>query len=240
MITRRTVLAGLTGGLLVGISGIVLTRGASSVRFIGQRDTIIALLDTETTRILVVLGEPNDWLMSNIPGLSTAGKSRIDLVVGSHRMLASLAAREYLRIDSTPTIVLQGASDLPPIRGDVSTVINPTTLELSESWSMSVNLVSFEHDHPDFAIEFQHSKLNIALTNSTSALKLIQHGKPSLLAVPGDVVLPEGSGISTDLLVTTQENQSVMLPQLVVFPTDPEIVRIQNGGLELTENQLSS
>lgn len=240
MIGRRKLVAGAAGGILLGLTGIMLTRNEASIRFIGRRQTIIALMDTSTERVLIVLGERDDDLLANTLGLTTVGNTRIDLVVATHRILATQAAREHLQMDSIPSFAIQTNESLTPIRGNTSSITAPVSVELGNGSSMHIQLTGAEADHPDFLITIQCRNNLLVLANHTSALRLLSNGKPDLLALPGPAEGFANSMLTPQILVCNTRDGASDIAQIEVFPADPSIVRIGDGRLTVRDDQFSS
>ena len=240
MIGRRTLLAGSLGGLLFGLTGVALLRNDSSIRFIGRRQTIIALLDTTTERVLFVLGERDDELLAYIAGLTTVGNARIDLVVASHRVLATRAAREHLNAGTVPTLVLQMSGSMPPIRGNVTNISGGTTLDLGGKALMEIDVTGTEADHPDFLVNIDIRGNQLQLASSEYSLRMSEIGNPTLLALPGSAAGVERLNISPEVLVCNAPNPDLANRQVEVFASDPSIVQIGEGSLTIREDQLSS
>lgn len=240
MISRRKLVAGTAGGIMLGLTGVMLTRGEASIRFIGRRQTIIALLDTSTERVLFVLGERDDELLANIPGLITVGKSRIDMVIATHRILASRAAREHLRVDIAPSLAIQSSESLPPIRGNVTSVTIPTSIEIGNDSSMHIELAGFEAEHPDFLVTIQCRGNRLVLASGASALRMSDGAETDLLVLPGSAKSLADANIVPQILVCNSREETSGFPQIEVFPTDPTIVRINEGSLSVRDDQFSS
>ncbi len=240
MISRRKLAVGSLAGALFGLSGVALLRNDASIRFMGQGNTIIALLDTSRERVLFVLGEQNEGLLEKLNGLTTAGNSRIDLVVATHRILTTQAGRKHLRPDLPPTLAMQTSSSLPPLRGQVTTALDSTTVEIGEETMIEVEVAGSDPDHPDFLVTILCQGADIVFTNSKSGLRLMKDPTCDLLALPGSADAITGSYISPKLLVTNAPMPELDGDQLEVFPSDPSVVRIGNGGISVRDDQLSS
>ena len=240
MISRRKLAIGGVGGILLGLTGVALTRSEASIRFIGRRQTIIALLDTSSERVLIVLGDQDDELLSNVPGLKTVGNTRIDLVVANHRILATRAAREYLQIDTITALSVQASSSLPPIRGNVNQITESTVLDLGGKSTMKIDVTGLEADHPDFLVTINCHGTRLILSSSNAALRAISDRSPDLLAVPGPAEANTHAHLSPHVLVCNTPDDSLETRQMQVFATDPAIVRIGDGSISVRDDQLSS
>lgn len=240
MISRRKLVIGGVGGILFGLTAVALTRSETSIRFIGRRQTIIALLDTSTERVLIVLGEQDDELLTYVPGLKTVGNTRIDLVVASHRVLATRAAREHLHIDNITTLSVQASSSLPPIRGEVTSITGSTTLDLGGKSTMKIDVTGLQADHPDFLVTFDFQGSRLFLASSSAAMRTIDNRSPNLLAVPGPAEAIPDLQVTPHVLVCNAPDDTLKTPQIQVFPTDPTIVRIGDGSISVRDDQLSS
>lgn len=239
MITRRKLVTATAGGTLFGLTGVMLTRGEASIRFIGRRSTIIALLDTKTERVLFLLGEQDDGLLSHIPGLTTVGNSRIDLVIASHRILATAAARKHLQTETIPTLAIQASNSLPPIRGEVTSVTSSLMLNLGETTSMQIDVGRAKDDHPDFLVAISSHGCSLLMGSSHTALRMANHGHCDLLTLPGSAASIVDSNISPQLLVCNSLSDETGFAQMDVFPTDPISVQIGNGAISIRDDQLS-
>lgn len=246
MINRRQLLAATATGVVVGLVGASVTRGDVSIRFIGRQSTIIALLDTGEARAMLVLGQRDDDLLENIPGLKTVGNTRIDLVIASHRVLATHAAREHLQIDSTPTIAIQANTSLAPIRGDITPVTSAIELEVGDAIPVRITasgsgLPDLEADDPDFVISAKYDETRILFASSDSALRLTDDGACDLLAVPGSPGNVALARYKPQLFVSNSPlKEGLLSAQMQVFRSDPMVVQIERGGIQLRDDQVSS
>lgn len=194
----------------------------------------------------MVLGEGDDDLLANITGLTTVGSTRIDLVVASHRVLATQAARDHLEIESIPTISLQAHNSLPPIRGSIMPtsqtreikIGNSTTMRIALSGSM---LSSGDAGDPDFLISIMHRKTRIVLANRDTALRIGLPISPDVLVVPGSPGPIASDRFQPHLFVCNSPNHEVVTSaQLPVYPSDPMVIRFREGEMVVWDDQVSS
>lgn len=240
MINRRKLIIGAVGGTLIGLGGMALTRNGASIRFIGRRNTIIALLDTSTERALIVLGERDDDLLDFVPGLKTVGNTRIDLVIAGHHILSTSAAREHFQLVSTSTISVQGSASLPPIRGDVTAVTSSSTIKLGKNTEIKISVAGIQDDQPDFLVDIATRETRLVLLSGGSTLRMNDIASPDLLALPGSADQLTRSNITPQILVCNTRSEAIKVPQMEVFPLDPSIIRLNDGSLSVRDDQLSS
>lgn len=246
MISRRGLITAAVTGMSVGLAGVYLIQGDASIRFIGRRSTIITLLDTGTERVLMVLGDQDDELLENIVGLKTVGNTRVDLVIASHRILATRSARMHLRIDSTQTIAIQASASLPPIRGEVTSATQAVSLDIGKQTSIQIapsaaTLSSSNAHHPDFVVSATCHNTSMILASSDAALRLSDGGICDLLAVPGSPGDVAMARINPQLFVSNRPLvEEASITQMQVFESDPQTIRIGDGKLQIRDDQLSS
>lgn len=241
MISRRLFLGATVAGVVLGLTGIATTRSSASIRFIGRRDTIVTLLDTGTERVLFILGAQDDELLGDVVGLTTIGGSRIDLIVATHRILATRAARTHLGGLSTPTFSIQADSSLPPIRGEISVVTGTTSLELGSSTRIRLVPSMNSGDHPDFVTSIDCCNVRINLVSSGGASRLSDGAGCDLLVVPGRTPVDIVDRNKPKLLVCTAPDSELNgIRQIQVYRSDPQIVRLGDGQLSVRDNQFSS
>lgn len=241
MISRRLFLGGAVAGVGLGYAGITATGSEASIRFIGRRETIVALLDTGTERVLFVLGERDDELLENVPGLTTLGKTRIDMVIASYRVLATRAAREHLQVGSTPVLSIQADHSLPPIRGNISLISTMVELELGAATQMQLTPATSPPDNPGFVAHIHCRGTSIALTSGGTAARLDPGSNIDLLALPGRPDLKSLNLLHPTLLVSNAPVDSETdIHQMQVYPADPQVVKIGQGSISVRDDQLSS
>lgn len=246
MINRRQLLAATTTGAVFGLTVRAMTDSYASLRFIGRRSTIITLLDTGSERILIVIGEQDTDLLANIPGLTTIGNTRIDMVVATHRVLASRTGREHLQLENTPAIAIQAHSSLPPIRGDIAVATYPVGLKPGDHTRLhitpSLGGASEDNaDHPDYVIDIVYQHTRIVLASSDSALRIMDGGNCEALVVPGAPGPIATSRLQPALLISTAVRpENIIAPYVQAFPSDPMVARFESNGITVREDQLSS
>lgn len=220
---------------------MAFTRSNASIRFIGRRESIIALLDTGVERVILLLGELDDELFGDAAGLNTIGNSRIDLVMGTYNVIASRSAREHLRLDSTAAIVIQGDASLPPVRGNISMITATADIKLGETTSIRIAPSLMPAEHPDFAVDIRHKNTRMILTSGEAGLRLVDSGSCSLLVIPGRPSERAISAVQPQLVVCNSPNlEELPVHQMQVFRSDPQVVRIHDEGIGVRDDQLSS
>lgn len=85
-----------------------------SLAIVGRRDVQIVLLDTSRTRVLILLGIPEDDLELQIPALLTMLRQRIDLVVGSISSIEALDQEFMQRWQVTTCLVFPESTETGP------------------------------------------------------------------------------------------------------------------------------
>lgn len=241
MISRRKFLTIASFGAILGITGMAFTRTEASIRFIGRRETIVALLDTGVERVLFLLGESDDELLGDIAGLSIIGNTRIDMVVGSYGAISTRSAREHLRLDATTAIVIQSDTSLPPIRGDISTVTATTDLQLGDSTRIRIAPSPGPAENQDFVVDIHHKDTRVILVSNEAALRLVDAGSCAVLVVPGRPGETAINRVQPQLIVCNSPNlEQLPVSQMQVYRTDPQVVRIEGSGIRVHDDQLSS
>lgn len=96
--SRRQAIATIAGGaVLGGVWGAAFPALAMESRptlaAVGHRGAQIVLIDSTAGRALILLGDPDDNLIDRLPAMMTMFRQRIDLIIGSHAVLATRAAR---------------------------------------------------------------------------------------------------------------------------------------------------
>lgn len=248
VISRRHVIPATAAGLLVGsIAGIVGTQfsqNEASIRFIGRRNTIFALLDTGTGRVLILLGEHDDELLNNLPALKSFGSRRIDLVVATHRFLTTRAARETLNLNTTAALSVQANLSLSPIRGDIIPVPSRVAFTIGNDTNVDVLPIASgadTRDHPDFVVEVNCRGVRMLLTSNERGLRHADSGPFHLLAVTGTPGEIANSRLASSLIVSNLRTTNFgATTQVQVYPSEPVIVGINHDALQIREDQLSS
>ena len=241
MISRRLLAGSTLTGAIFGLAGISATRSDASIRFIGRQRTIVALLDTGSERVIFVLGDRDDQLLADITGLTTIGNTRIDMVVASYRVLATQAAREHLRINSTTTISVQSNLSLPPIRGQVSPLTQIADITLGDATSMRLTPVTDIDEEAHFVADIVSYGVRIILAGQDGAVRFSRSSSCDLLAIPGRPDTRTVSNVHPQVLVCNSPNKDqISINQIQVFRTDPQVVRIGDGRISFRDDQLSS
>lgn len=246
MIDRRrllTLTATAALGVGAGFAGARLSGEQASIRFIGDRNSMIALLDTGQERVIFVVGEQNDALTKNVANLVTVGNGRIDLVVATHRVLATRAAREYLGIEEVTTVCLQSDMSLPAIRGKVKTTAHNMDITLGNTATLSIRPqgpAPVNADHPEYIGDIRIQGIRMLIGSSLSALRRANVGRADLLAVTGAVTDEILGQVEPSLVVCNSPLEASDAAQMQVFWNDPVIVRIDDGAIRFRPDQLSS
>jgi hypothetical protein len=95
-LSRRGLIATITGGSILG--GIWATafpalamENRPTLALVGHRGAQLMVLDSSRARALILVGEPDDTLMSMLPAIMTVFRQRIDLMIGPGVVLAQHA-----------------------------------------------------------------------------------------------------------------------------------------------------
>lgn len=236
MISRRAIAAGFVGVAAGGLGGVLIktwARPEASIRFIGQEDTIIALLDTTSERVLVFLGEPNERVLDHLPQLLTYGGTRVDLIAASHRWLTLDGIRDAIDLDSTQTLVLQADGGLPQISGNTQEVLDSMTIELSGGTEIRFTI---DHDDPNepanplIAVEIAIDGSRLLLANREPALGLV-FDRQQLIAVPGDVSPEALRAFSPSIVVSTALLEDTGFENVLVYDNDPIALTLSGGTI---------
>lgn len=250
MISRRRLItagiATITAGAVSGYIGSQLALSDASIRFIGTRTAILALLDTGRERVLIVLGAPDDRLLRNAIGLRTIGNHRLDLIIAPYRVLTMPAALQHLGFDTVQTVSVQGHLSLPPVRGEILPLADALEIRLGDSGIMRVLSLGFavglsEPEDPDYLVEVTLNGARISLGSADAAFRSGSGIPAHLVAVPGRPGPIVTQQTSAPLIVcsTPVEPQADMI-QMPVFPNDPVVVHLKQNGITVNSNQLSS
>lgn len=222
--------AGIAGGMLV--RHWTATDGAS-IRFIGQRDTMIALFDSGNERALFLIGEPDSRVLEHLPQLLTFGRTRVDLLIASHRWLTADGIRSAIDLETTATLSLQANTSVPPISGNVLPVTDSYLVKLGEIAEITISVspdVGDEPNDPLTAIEIRANDTRLLVANREPALWLTS-GRTTLLAAPGDIAVESIETISPSVFVGTALYDDAPFEQLLVYYNEPISLAIGDGTL---------
>ena len=246
MISRRAMVSATLTGIPVGIAGGFLMRtwtgSGASIRFLGRHQTMVALLDTGTTRAIFLLGEPDVAMLDNLPQLLTFGRSRTDLLIGSHRWLTTNGLRAAVDLHTITTLSLQADSSLPPIRGNVFPISNGQMLQLGDECevTISVSAISADsEDHPGILITILCRETAIMLASSAGALNEHWRGV-TVLAFPGKIDATAVLNQHPALFVGTEMLEDDSQPALLTHASEPVRLTIGNGSVTHRGDQFSS
>lgn len=241
MISRRAFSAALAA-IPVGIACGTLVRqwpdSGATIRFLGERQTIITLLDTGNERALFLLGEPNAGILAHLPQLLTFGNTRVDLIAASHQWLTTEGIRTVLNMDDTPTISLQGNSTLPPIVNTVRPVSDALSIQLGNTTVVNVTVtqqLGDESDDPHVRIEITCQGIRMFLASRETALDN-SLAQAHLIAVPGDVSLASIERLSPALFVGTTLHADAEIDEVMVFYNEPVTLSISDSKLTVSQS----
>lgn len=238
MISRRVftaLLAGIPAGVIGGSFLRRWTTPGASIRFIGQRDTLLALLDTGEERVLFLLGEPDTRVLEHLPQLLTVGNIRIDLVVGSHRWLTSDGFRSAIDLESIATLSLQGDTSLAPISGNVTPVTSVRSIRLGSETTVTLSVDQQFGDDPNdphMLVEIWIDETRIALANTVASFTMLTD-PIHLLAAPGEVSVEAIEQVSPSVFVGTALHEPRQFEELLTYYNEPIALVINNGQLEV-------
>lgn len=250
MISRRrligTGIATVVAGAVSGVIGSQLALSDASIRFIGTRAAILALLDTGRERVLIVLGTPDERLLRNAIGLRTIGNHRLDLIITPYQVLTMPSAREQLGFDTVQTVSVQGHLSLPPVRGEILPVADALEIGLGDTGTLRVLPLGIAADlstpeNPDYLVEIAINGARLRLGSSDAAFRLSTGVSAHLAVVPGSPGPTVLNRVSAPLIVCSSplEPQPDVM-QMPVFPNDPVVVQLKRDGVSINSNQLSS
>lgn len=241
MISRRGFLGAAVAGVAVGIVGAAATRSQASLRCIGRGKSILALLDTDVERALFVLGDPNERLLADVAGLTTIGGSRIDLVVATHRILAAEVARANLPLGSAQIVSVQTDASLAPILGSVHLATHAIGLTMGESTRLQIVSGAQSADHPDFLVDIECRERRLLLASNAPALRMASSSGYDALVLPGMGDVGAVKRVQPQVMVSnTRSAEEIGITQIEVFPADPIVMGINENGISVRRNQLSS
>ncbi len=236
MISRRSMVTATLAAIPVGVSGGFLARtflgSGASIRFLGRNDAMISLLDTGVTRALFLLGEPDVAMLANVAQLLTLGRTRLDLVVGSHRWLTADGLRSELDLHRLTTISLQADASLPPIRGKVIPVTDVQFLGLGSDCDVTIRLArgtSANADDPavHVGIRFQHTRMVLASSPAAPG----DNDSLALLAVAGEVNADALAQVSPALFVGTTLPKGYDGSAILMHHNEPVKLRIHKDSV---------
>lgn len=191
------------------------------------------MLDTSNERALFVLGERDDELLQNIPGLTTIGNNRIDLIIASHGTLATQAARTHLGTDHIKTLAIEGHESLPPIRGNITPVSGPISLNLGNATSLQLDIAGRGEDQSIFLATIHHQDIRVILASSRTALQLQKKLDVAVLAVPGQAANISDLTLTPQILVTNTPDAALDIKQPEVSASDPINIKIDQGTISI-------
>lgn len=113
--SRRDLIATVAGGTLLGALWgaafpIVATERRPTISVVGHHRAQVALLDTSSSRVLLLSGEPDDKLLESLPAIMTMFRQRIDLIVATTSVLSHHAATLGRRWRIRHALALEGRS----------------------------------------------------------------------------------------------------------------------------------
>ncbi|HEV2074485.1 MAG TPA: hypothetical protein VGR29_12715 [Thermomicrobiales bacterium] len=250
-ITRRALLTSVGLGILAGGTWgaaiqALATPSAPSLSVVGKEDMQIVLLDTTEVRVLLLLGSPDDDLQSQIPGMLTMLRQRVDLLVGASSSVNALGSSFRNRWQLVHTLAIAEPAS-PPVASETLTTVrddlmidvgNGVSLDLRiavrGAWKQTVN------SHTLWAAIIRYGEHKIVLAPSGEALVELGATSPSLALVPvsplGDIANTIGPGaIATnsrdDLTLQVQEPLGTVLVR--IYAQDTARFELSRSGLTL-------
>ncbi|MGC4191902.1 MAG: hypothetical protein QM589_12190 [Thermomicrobiales bacterium] len=142
---REAIVAGVvgaaTGTLWAGGFGLVLNRHNPTLEVIGQRDDLLALLDTGSVRALFVVGEGMSDQLGSLLGIF---RRRVDLVAGSKAGIATLQSRHPTRLRQASTFILDEPVGITFAPSSTSTT-GPAVLRTELPGAMTIEFATHTH-----------------------------------------------------------------------------------------------
>jgi hypothetical protein len=196
-VNRRELFTTIAGGVVLGglwgVAFPVFAReNRPSVAIVGHRHAQIALVDSSSARALILLGEPDDRLIDQLPAMMTLFRQRIDLVIGSDTALAPSAADLNARWTTKQAIAFQSTTRAsnPPI--PTITVLTPISIDLDghvtlvcspghrDEWLAS----SPQRTSPIWSIELRHSGSTIVFAPDALSLASATPASATMIVTP--------------------------------------------------------
>lgn len=148
-INRRSWLATSFSGIVIGAIwgagvGALASLKHPTLSVIGRDSAQIAILDTLSVRVLIILGVPDQGLIDQIPALMTMMRQRIDIVIGMPTGLATLGTSFASRWNVGHTIAVPDNLETSsgPNTSTRSTLTRSTALDLDGRVSLGIDIIS--------------------------------------------------------------------------------------------------
>lgn len=220
---------------------------APSLSIVGEKGSQIVLLDTTGARALILLGEPSDRLVEQIPSLMTALRQRIDIVIGADAVLAGSAAGIGERWHARHQLVVPDrlGGTHPPDTAERTTVRSALSLDLGTGIRASIHIsargewrAGDEGEGAAWAVLIAHGASRIALAPTAAGALVAGPNRPSLIVTPGDDIAlieeklsPGAVAVNADALAPDKEASGFAL--LRTFPDDVARVELRADGVRL-------
>ncbi len=250
-ITRRALLVSgglgiLAGGTWGAAIQALATPSVPSLSVVGTEDMQIVLLDTTEVRVLLLLGSPDNDLQSQIPGMLTMLRQRVDLLVGGASSVNALGSLFRDRWQLAHTLAIAEPTSAHVASGTLTTVSDDLTIDLGNGVSIDLRIAVrgawnlTTNPHTLWAAIILHEEHKVVLAPSGEALVEMGATTPSLALVPKSSLVEITSILgpaaiapnSRDgLTLQVQEPLDTLLVR--IYPQDTARFEFSTSGLTL-------
>lgn len=143
--SRRDLIATVTGGALLGALWgaafpIVATERRPTIAVVGHHGAQIILIDTASSRVLFLSGEPDRDLLETLPAVMTVFRQRIDLVLATSSVLADNIQALQQRWRIRRAIALEGKTSAATFLVPTTVVDDGIDVSLDESTELRIRM----------------------------------------------------------------------------------------------------
>lgn len=250
-ITRRALLTSAGLGILAGGTWgaaiqALATPSTPSLSVVGKEDMQIVLLDTTEVRVLLLLGSPDDDLQSQIPGMLTILRQRVDVLVGASSSVNALGSRFRDRWQLAHTLAIAEPASLPVASGTLTTAGDDLTIDLGNGVSLDLHIAvkgawnQTVNTHTLWATIISYGEHKIVLAPSGEALVELGATAPSLVLVPesslvdiANTVGPGAIAMNSRDDLTHQIREPLGTVLVRIYPQDTARLEFSTSGLTL-------
>lgn len=242
-----TSLAGMVaGGMWGGALRVLATPTGPTLSVIGRDTAQIALLDTLSVRVLVVINQPDSGLVDRIPALMTVMKQRIDIVIASTQGATSLGASFEARWNVNHTIIIPEDFDVyrAPTSHARSLLNRGTTLDLGRGVTVELMVTSRDgwNNSPAnllWSMKVSHYGIAVVLGPNDASLLATSIDRPSLIVAPQITTFSIGKKLTPGgIAVNANDRQDIFdddrnFALTSIYPEDIGRFTFKENGIEL-------
>lgn len=251
--SRRSLLLGagigvLAGGLWGAALQTMATPSTPRLSVIGRGRSQIALLDTTSLRVLILVGDLDENLVNHLPALMTMFRQRIDLMIGAASTILKLDRNLRDRWNVALTIMIRDQSGTIPTGATDLLISSNTSIHLDDNFDINLELTSRNDWTAEarsrvlWTANFRAFGSHTVFAPDTASIRELARPEPVLALVPDgnpETVLrftrPAGIAMNRrdDLETDGLEGSDTRLVR--IYPSDVAIFDYGNDGVTLPD-----